>query len=130
MRFGTLEFLILEGSHLELVGSAPQVPPPTDSDMVAETLEGLRLDALEAHALESVPAPVFNYGRLEHQLDAFLRPRPYIEELCFLTFSFANAMVQLTGGEPFSLEHLTRGAPASFPFGLRNAAGTVGHLVV
>lgn len=65
VRFGTLEFLILEGSQLELVGSAPQVPPPADSDMVAETLKGLRLDALEAHALESVPAPVFNYGRLE-----------------------------------------------------------------
>ena len=39
-------------------------------------------------------------------------------------------MTQLIGGEPLSPEHLTRGAPMVFPFGLRNATGTVGHLVV
>ena len=55
--------------------------------------------------------------------------RPSREELRCLTFSFANAMMQLVGGEPLSSEHLTRGTPAAFPFGLRNAMGTVGHLV-
>ena len=39
-------------------------------------------------------------------------------------------MTQLIGGEPLSPEHLTQGAPMVFPFGLRNATGTVGHLVV
>ena len=39
-------------------------------------------------------------------------------------------MMQLAGGEPLSPEHLTRGTPAMFPFDLRNATGTVGHLVV
>ena len=38
-------------------------------------------------------------------------------------------MMQLAGGDPLSPEHLTRGAPAAFPFGLRNAVGTIGHLV-
>ena len=38
-------------------------------------------------------------------------------------------MMQLAGGEPLSPEHLTQGAPAAFPFSLRNAAGTVGHLM-
>ena len=38
-------------------------------------------------------------------------------------------MMQLVGGEPLSLEHLTQGAPTTFSFGLRNATGTVGHLM-
>ena len=57
-------------------------------------------------------------------------PRPSREELRCLTFSFANVMMQLARGEPLSPGHLTRGASAAFPFGLHNAAGTVGHLVV
>ena len=48
----------------------------------------------------------------------------------YLTFSFANAMMQLARLEPLSPEHLTRGVPTTFSFGLRNAAGTVGRLVV
>ena len=38
--------------------------------------------------------------------------------------------MQLAGGEPLSLEYLTRDAPTAFPFGVRNAARTVGHLTV
>ena len=37
--------------------------------------------------------------------------------------------MQLVGGEPLSLKHLTRDASVAFPFGLRNAVGTIGHLV-
>ena len=66
---------------------------------------------------------------MERQLDAFLGPRSSQEEPRCLTFSFANAMIQLTRGKSLSPEHLTRGTLAAFPFGLRNAAGTVGHLV-
>ena len=47
-----------------------------------------------------------------------------------LTFSFANVMMQLARGEPLFLEYLTQDAPTAFPFGLRNAARTVGHLMV
>ena len=38
-------------------------------------------------------------------------------------------MTQLAGGEPLSLEYLIRSALTPLPFGLRNAAETVGHLV-
>ena len=38
-------------------------------------------------------------------------------------------MAWLTGGEPLSPEHLIRSTPIVLPFGLRNAAETVSHLV-
>ena len=38
-------------------------------------------------------------------------------------------MMQLAEGEPLSPGHLTRGAPTTFPFGLRNVVETVGHLM-
>ena len=38
-------------------------------------------------------------------------------------------MTQLAGGEPLSLDYLTWNAPTAFPFGLRNATRTIGHLV-
>ena len=38
-------------------------------------------------------------------------------------------MAWLVGGEPLSLEHLIQSAPTVLPFGLRNAAATVSHLV-
>jgi hypothetical protein len=37
-------------------------------------------------------------------------------------------MAQLSGGEPLSPENLARGAPVSFPFGLRNTAGDTHRL--
>ena len=47
-----------------------------------------------------------------------------------LTFSFANVMTQLAGGEPLSLEYHTRDTSIAVSFDLRNAARTVGHLAV
>ena len=38
-------------------------------------------------------------------------------------------MTQLAGGEPLSPECLIRSAPTALPFGLCNAAETIGHLV-
>ena len=38
-------------------------------------------------------------------------------------------MMQPARGEPLSPKHLTRGALVAFLFGLRNATGTVGHLM-
>ena len=42
---------------------------------------------------------------------------------------FANIITQLARGEPLSLECLIQSALTVLPFGLRNAAETVGHLV-
>ena len=38
-------------------------------------------------------------------------------------------MTQLARGEPLFSEYLTRSVPTVFPFGLRNAVRTIGHLV-
>ena len=89
----------------------------------------MQLHASEAHAPESDQLLGFDYGRLERQLGAFLGLRPSREDLRRLTFSFANVMTQLAGGEPLSPEYLIRNAPTTLPFGLRNAAGPIGHLV-
>ena len=51
------------------------------------------------------------------------------EDLHHHTFLFVNVMARLVGGEPLSPEYPIRSAPTALPFGLRNAAETVGHLV-
>ena len=63
-------------------------------------------------------------------LGAFLGPRPSWEDLRRLTFLFTNVMTQLARGEPLSPEYLIRSASTALPFGLRNTAETIGHLVV
>ena len=71
-------------------------------------LEELQLHVSEVHVPGSDRLLSFDYEGCEHQLDAFLGAQPSREVLCCLTFSFANAMIQLIRGEPLSLEHLTR----------------------
>jgi len=129
VRFGSPDFIVTMEKEVAQAPAAVQPLHSTGLDAIVEALEELQLHAPEAHVPGSDRLLGFDYGRLERQLDAFLRPRPSREELRYLTFSFANAMMQLAGGEPLSLEHLTRGTPAAFPFGLRNATGAVGHLV-
>jgi len=127
--FRDLDFIITTEGELAW---APVVIQPLHSiglDVIAEALEELRLHALEAHVLGGSRLLDFDYGRLERQLSAFLRPRPSWEDLCHLTFLFTNILAQLTGGESLSLEYLIRSAPTEHPFGLRNVAETVGHLV-
>ena len=97
--------------------------------MIAEALEELLLHAPEVRAPGSDQLLNFDYGRLERQLGALLGPRPSWEDLRRLTFSFANIITQLGGGEPLSPEYLIWSAPTALPFGLRNAAEIVGHLV-
>ena len=87
------------------------------------------MHAPEAHAPGSDQLLGFDYEWLEHQVHAFLGPRPSREDMHCLTFSFTNVMTQLAGGEPLSLEYLIRSAPTTLPFGLRNTAETVGYLV-
>ena len=70
--------------------------------------------ALAHVASQSLPSIGFNYGRLERQLDVSLGPQLSKEDPCCLTLS---------------LEHSARSALTVLPFGLRNAAVTVSHLV-
>ena len=75
---GDLDFIITVGGELELAHAAIQLLPSIGLD----------------------------YGRLERQLGAFLGPWSSREDPRHLTFSYANNMAWLAGGEPFSLEHL------------------------
>ena len=101
MRFGDLDFIIMVGGELAL------------SHAIIQPLPSIGLD----------------YERLERQLDISLGPQPSREDPRCLTFSDANVMARLARGEPLSPEHLIRSAPIVLPFGLRNAAATVSHLV-
>jgi len=85
--------------------------------------------ALAHAAIQPLPSIGLNYERLEHQLGVSLGPQPSREDQRRLTFSNANNMAWLARGEPLSLEHHIRSAPTVLPFGLRNAAATVSHLV-
>ena len=101
MRFGDLDFIVMLGGELAL-----------------------------AHvAIQPLPSIGFDYGRLEHQLGASLGPQPSREDPRCLTFSYANDMAWLAGGEPLSPEHLIRSTPIVLSFGLHNTAVTISHLV-
>jgi hypothetical protein len=102
---------------------------PSTSTLLSR-LEELRLHAPKAHASGSDQLLDFDYERPERLLDAFLGPRPSKEDLCYLSFLFANIMAQVARGEPLSSGSLTQNASISFPFGLRNAARTIDHLIV
>ena len=110
---GSLDFIIR--MERELV-QAPTTIQPLHSaslDAIAETLEELQLHAPKARAPRSDQLLGFDYERLERQLGAFLGPRPSQEDLCRITFSLANVMMQLARGEPLSLEYLIRSAPTA-----------------
>ena len=129
VRFEDLDFIITVEGEL---ARAPVIIQPfhsTSLDAIAEALEELQLHAPEARAPRSDQLLDFDYGRLEHQLGVFLGPQLSRENLRHLTFLFANVMTQLTEGEPLSPEYLIRSAPIVLPFGLCNAAETIGHLV-
>ena len=129
VHFGDLDFIVTTKGEVVQAPTAVQPLHSASLDAIAGALEELQLYALEAHAPRSNQLLDFDYGRLKRQLGAFLGLRPSREDLCHLTFSFANVMVQLTGGEPLSPEYLIRSIPTALPFGLRNAAEIDGHLV-
>ena len=85
--------------------------------------------ALAHAAIQPLPSIGLDYGRLERQLDVSLGPQPSREDPRHLTFSYANDMVWLTGGELLPPEHLIWSALTMLPFGLHNTVGTVSHLV-
>ena len=61
-------------------------------DMITEVLEELQLHAPKAHAPRSDQLLGFDYGRLEHQLDAIMGHQPSQEDVRCLTFSLTNVM--------------------------------------
>ena len=62
--------------------------------------------ALAHTTIQPLPSIGLNYGRLERQLGVSLGPQPSREDPRRITFSYANDMARLTGGEPLSPEHL------------------------
>ena len=70
--------------------------------------------ALAHAAIQSLPSIGFNYGRLDLQPGLSPGPQPSREDPRCLTLSS---------------EHSTWSALTALPFGLRNAAATVSHLV-
>ena len=129
MRFGDLDFIATMKGELAQAPTAVQPLHSTGLDAITEALEELQLHAPKARAPGRDQLLGFDYGRLERQLGAFLGPRPSREDMRRLTFSFANVMTQLAGGEPLSPEYLIRSSPTALPSGLHNTTETVGHLV-
>ena len=108
VRFGDLDFIVTMEGGLAMAHVAIRPLHSTGLDTIAEALEELQMHAPEARAPRSNQLLDFDYGRLERQLVAFLGPQPSQEDLRHLTFSFANIMTQLDGGESLSLEYLIR----------------------
>ena len=117
-----LDFIVTTEGELAQVPAAVQSLHSAGLDAIAEALEELQLHGPKARAPKSDQLLDFDYGRLERQLGAFLGPRPSREDLRHLTFSFANIMAQLAGGEPLSPEYLIRSTPTALPSSLCNAA--------
>ena len=92
MRFGDLDFIITTEGELAMAPAAVQPLHSAGLNAISKALEELQLHAPEAHASRGNQLLGFNYGRLEHQLDAFLGSRPSQKDLRHLTFSFANVM--------------------------------------
>ena len=92
MRFENLDFIVMMEGELAQVPTAVQPLHSAGVDAIAEALEELQLHAPKAHTPRSDQLLVFDYGRIERQLGAFLGPRPSQEDLRCLTFSFANIM--------------------------------------
>ena len=93
--FGDLDFIVTMEGELAQAPAAIQPLHSTDLDAIAEALEELQLYAPATPAPRSDQLLDFDYGRLERQLGAFLGPQLSREDLCHLTFSFANVMTRL-----------------------------------
>ena len=128
VRFGSLDFVATEEGKLTRAPVPAQLPHSTSLDTIIDTLGELRVNTLEARVPGGDKPPSFDWVRFERQLNAFLGPRPSQEDMSCLTFSLTNVTAQLAGGEPHSPHVSAPDAPTTFPFGLRNAAGTYSRL--
>jgi hypothetical protein len=110
MCFENLDFIITTEEELAWAPAPVQPLHSACIDTVIEALEELQLHAPEARAPGSDQLLDFDYERLDRQLDAFLGPQPSQEDLCHLSFSFANIMTQLPE-ENCSLRNTSPGTP-------------------
>jgi len=76
VRFRKLDFILTTEGELAQASASIQPLHSAGLDAVVEALEELQLHALEARVPGSDRLLGFDYERLEHQLDAFLGPRP------------------------------------------------------
>ena len=74
--FGNLDFIVTTEGGLAQVPAAVQPLHSTGLDTIAEAFEELQLHTPKARTLGSDQLLGFDYRRLEHQLGAFLGPRP------------------------------------------------------
>ena len=98
IHFGDLDFIITVGGELALAHAAIQPLPSIGLHTVDEVVEELQQHALGARTPKN--NWLLDYERLERQLGISLGPQPSREDLRRLTFSYANNMAWLTGGEP------------------------------
>lgn len=73
--------------------------------------------------------PLIDYGRLKHQLRAFLGPRASPDDLHSVALSYVNVAIQLKGGAPLTSDELAGDVPITYPFGLTNAVAIVEQLI-
>ena len=76
MRFENLDFIVTMEGDLVQAPVAVQPLHSTGLDTIAEAFEELQLHTPKARTLGSDQLLGFDYRRLEHQLGAFLGPRP------------------------------------------------------
>ena len=76
VRFGDLDFIVTMEGELAMAPAVVQPIHSTSLDAITEVLEELQLQTPEARASRSNQLLDFDYGRLEHQLDAILGPQP------------------------------------------------------
>ena len=87
-------------------------------------------ELVRAHAaIRSLPSIDLDDKRLGRQLDASLGLQQSREDQRRLALPTTNDMAWPSREGLLSLERHVWSAPIAFPFGLRNAAATVGHLV-
>jgi len=92
MRFGSLDFIVTMEGELARAPAPVQLLRSTSLDAIVKALEKLQLRTPEARVPRSDQLLGFDYGRLEHQLDAIMGHQPSQEDVRCLTFSLTNVM--------------------------------------
>jgi hypothetical protein len=122
VRFGDLRFIVNLQGGLEPVCSPNSSNDIACSDSIVDSLLELPLDAPRADTPMRAQHPTINCGSVEQQLGVFLGDQLTQDNLHRVFFSIGNVMLQLSGGEPISLELLSGRAPVALPIGMCNAA--------
>ena len=120
--FSDLCFIVNQQDGLERICSPDCSANIACSDRIVTSLRELQLDMPEAVFPAHGQRPAVDCGSTGLQLGVFLGDRPTLDSLHRVIFSFANIVVQLSGGEPVPLKVLTGRTLATFLFVLHNTA--------